>query len=798
MIQVLVATVLAAACGATPDVRFDAARPVWPAGYETQRNAFVGFRAVVEAPPHARACVLRVTGSSFYRAFVNGTFVGWGPARGPHGWFRVDEWDLRPHLRAGRNVVAIEAVAYNVDCFCVARHPGFLQAEVASGGDVLAATGHPERPFDATILTQRVRKVPRYSSQRPFGEAYRMSPRADDWRSDPYAAFETVTVAVGDQTKLLPRGVPYPRFRRRGPATTFAPQTVSIGEPATDERRRAIAARGLPRGGFAPEDIEVNAPADFLRVRPVGPAVPNMRPEAPHTLARNTSMLVDFGVERTGFIGLSVEAAQSVRLYLTFDEILTDGHVDPLRGGVHNVVYYELEPGTYALESFEPYTFRYLRVTALDGECRLQDVYLREYANPDVWEAAFAASDDRLNRLFEAARNTFRQNAPDIFMDCPGRERAGWLCDSFFTARTAFDLCGDTRVERNFIENYRLAPSFETLPDGMLPMCYPADHIANRFIPNWAMWFVVQLDAYVARSGDRAMIDALRPKVEKLLAYFERFENGDGLLEKLESWVFVEWSAANKFVQDVNYPTNMLYAATLDAAGRLYGRQDWRDKAERLRATIRAQSFDGEFFVDNAQRSEDGKLARTTNRTETCQYYAFYFGIATPESHPKLWRRMASAFGPGRPADAVYPDVPPSNTFIGSVLRLELLSRDGRSQQVVDETIAYFLYMAERTGTLWENMTPHASCNHGFASHVAHVLYRDALGVRTLDPIGKRVVVRPGGVDLDWCRGRLPTPDGAVNLAWRRAGATVRYHVDVPDRYVVEVEGVDGISAERE
>jgi alpha-L-rhamnosidase len=106
--------------------------------------------------------------------------------------------------------------------------------------------------------------------------------------------------------------------------------------------------------------------------------------------------------------------------------------------------------------------------------------------------------------------------------------------------------------------------------------------------------------------------------------------------------------------------------------------------------------------------------------------------------------------------------------------------------------------MAERTGTLWENMTPHASCNHGFASHVAHVLYRDALGVRTLDPIGKRVVVRPGGVDLDWCRGRLPTPDGAVNLAWRRAGATVRYHVDVPDRYVVEVEGVDGISAERE
>ena len=27
----------------------------------------------------------------------------------------------------------------------------------------------------------------------------------------------------------------------------------------------------------------------------------------------------------------------------------------------------------------------------------------------------------------------------------------------------------------------------------MLPMCYPSDHNDGVFIPNWAMWFVVQL-----------------------------------------------------------------------------------------------------------------------------------------------------------------------------------------------------------------------------------------------------------------------------------------------------------------
>jgi alpha-L-rhamnosidase len=38
-------------------------------------------------------------------------------------------------------------------------------------------------------------------------------------------------------------------------------------------------------------------------------------------------------------------------------------------------------------------------------------------------------------------------------------------------------------------------------------------------------------------------------------------------------------------------------------------------------------------------------------------------------------------------------------------------------QQVADEAFGYWLYMADKTGTLWENDGDYASCNHGFASH---------------------------------------------------------------------------------
>ena len=42
-------------------------------------------------------------------------------------------------------------------------------------------------------------------------------------------------------------------------------------------------------------------------------------------------------------------------------------------------------------------------------------------------------------------------------------------------------------MERQFLENFLLPESFEFLDKGMLPMCYPADHNDENYIPNWAI-----------------------------------------------------------------------------------------------------------------------------------------------------------------------------------------------------------------------------------------------------------------------------------------------------------------------
>ena len=235
-------------------------------------------------------------------------------------------------------------------------------------------------------------------------------------------------------------------------------------------------------------------------------------------------------------------------------------------------------------------------------------------------------------------------------------------------------------------------------------------------------------------------------------------------------------------VQDVNYPSNMVYAEMLDVVGRLYGDETLARQAEEVRQTIRRQAYDGRFFCDNAVR-RDGKLELSGKHTEVCQYYAFFLRTATPETYPELWRTLRDEFGPVRHTTNPYPDVPFANAFVGNYLRLEILSRAGLAEQILRETVAEYTKMAEQTGTLWENMSTVASCNHGFASHIEHVLLRDILGVYDVSPEEKTVTLRFTDSGLDSCKGSIPLGDSSIDLEWERTNGIVYYRLRLPKGY---------------
>ena len=56
----------------------------------------------------------------------------------------------------------------------------------------------------------------------------------------------------------------------------------------------------------------------------------------------------------------------------------------------------------------------------------------------------------------------------------------------------------------------------------------------------------------------------------------------------------------------------------------------------------------GNFFCDNAVYSPSGEPVLSGKCTESCQYYAFFTDIATPELYPELWETLLADFGPER------------------------------------------------------------------------------------------------------------------------------------------------------
>ncbi|MBP3388950.1 MAG: hypothetical protein J6K98_03650 [Clostridia bacterium] len=705
---------------------FVLARPVWPEGMETEKNLTIGLHACVSAP--TAPVTLRIAVSGFYRVFVNGEFVFYGPARCAHGFFRVDELPLS--LPADEAHIAIETVNYYINSFDYIRQPGFIQAEITAGEQVLAATGG--EGFALWQLNERVRKIQRYSYQRPAAEAYRLSPDYADWRvGRPGSNTVALTAVETEEKALVPRHIPLNTFPNTAPNRRETTGTLIAGvKPENYRKDHSLVFIENPNcgylGGYPEAELDWHLTDDVQELKNTS-FVPDGTAYSGRTaLADGQFEILSLPCEKTGFITANVHCEKAGTLYFLVDETLRqNGDVDPLSMECCNVLRLDMTPGDYAFQAMNPVGFRYMKVVATEGSFVIDGLCLKELICPQPVTIAYEGSDPQLAAVFDAARETFLQNSSDLFMDCPTRERTGWLCDSFFTARAEWEFTGDNVIEKNFLENFLLPESFRDVPKGMLPMCYPADHNDGNFIPNWAMWFVLELeDRLFNRKGDREFVMSFRQRVYDLLDWCKLYENADGLLEKLPRWVFLEWSKANELTQDINFPSNMLYARTLEAAAHMFEDAALAEKAARLKEVIRARSFDGTYFVDNEVYNEDGVPVSSGERTETCQYYAFFCGVATPGTYPALWHTLVTDFGPDRAEKGLHPEIYPANAFIGNYLRLFLLEENELFDKLLSEIKGYFFYMAERTGTLWENVYENASCNHGFASCVVRFIRR--------------------------------------------------------------------------
>lgn len=421
-----------------------------------------------------------------------------------------------------------------------------------------------------------------------------------------------------------------------------------------------------------------------------------------------------------GFLTLTVNVPEKTDLVVGFSEYYHGDTFALPNMDVHNVMEWILAPtAEQTCMSFEPYAYRFVIMMVKEGCLTLRNFGVKTYEY-DISNLPLLDSGNKtLDLIYQSALRTFAHNAVDLYSDCPSRERAGWLCDSYFTAKAEYALTNKTTVEDAFLQNYRLYKNEGELPAGMIPEAYPSDvRPGTEFIPQWSLWYILQVEEYVFERGHSNQAQKFYNSIRGVLDFFAGYENELGLLEKLPSRNFVEWSKANTWTQDVNFPTNFLYARALESAFHLFGDEACLEKSKRVRNWAKELSFhDGRFF-DHAIRKPDGTLEVLRDCSEACQYYAILF--ADIDLHDEAYQHLAHlVFHVFTPNRTRMPEIEAVNAFIGAYLRIEVLLKYQKYSLLLDNICDLFGKMGEYTGTLWENRQFEGSCDHGFASYAA-------------------------------------------------------------------------------
>ncbi len=742
---------------------------VWAKGRQEEKNLHLIFSVVLE---NVEKPVLKLAAENMYQIWCFDRFVSFGPVRSAEGKARVELLELSDYVENGRIVVNVEVAGFHIKTFCHADDLPFFSAEITDGGALRATSGD----FTCCLAQDVVQKVQKYSYQRTFLESRRMeADRREYLRSGcfPFPRLELEPVAGG---ALLGRGVG--RFAYED---VTAERILDCGAVYRDETLPLFQDRSITQvdsgelDGWPSWEQEEVVSYEIDRLAYRSQAV-DLR-----QIGAGQYVLYDFQQLHSGFIGIEAQVQQDCVFYLLWEEILADPEkklLDYKRVWQFNAVKYRLKKGSYHCFSFEPYTARFVKLVVMEGALSDVKIQIKTQENPHFYRLKFRCADAQLEKIFQAARRSGAQNALDVLMDCPSRERGAWLADSSFAAKGEWLFTGENKTEYNHLENFAMMPRRDVVRENRLPMVVYPSATQNYSVYNWPMWMAYQLLEYRRRTGDGELVKKLADYLQVSLRYYARQETAEGFLQGGCLFDYSQYRERTKDLDrsgTVDIPLQMYYVQFLETMSQLYGGEGLLEKADRLRGLIEKHGKKGIFYGNYIKPNGAGGYECYPVLSEGAQWQAFYFGFATREKDGALLKYLLQY---GTPASAgEETELVPVATFMTRIYKYDVLCRYGAFEAVLADMKQSLLWMAELTDTLHEHdELLSMSKTHGFTTIFAVQLARALAGFGYYARERDILYLYPSHGRVD-CTVEFPTEKGAVCVRVRDGKRTVT----VPD-----------------
>lgn len=483
-------------------------------------------------------------------------------------------------------------------------------------------------------------------------------------------------------------------------------------------------------------------------------ALPVKEQAAISTVKGDNSLLVDFGKETFGFIklqGLKGKGQLAVYYGESEEEALSAEHCETLdRVEVNNP-----EKKDEAMQLSKAY--RFVNVQHDAGVSLDAVSMLYEYA--DVQQrGSFACNDDALNHIYDVAKYTFELNTREFFIDGIKRDRWIWSGDAY----------------QSYLMNYYLYFDNETVKRTTYALRGkdPVTGHINTIMDYTFFWFLGIYDYYLY-TGDKNFIAQNYERMKTLMDYVLARRNKDGLVEWMPGdWIFIDWAAGLSKQGEVSFE-QLLFARSLETMALCANIANDKDAASQynaLAADMRRKLFD--IYWNNQQQAlvhsrVDGK--QTDHVTRYANMFGIFFNYFTETQKQQVKNSVLLN-------DSIQKITTPYMRFY----ELEALCAMGEQDYVLREMKDYWGGMLNLGATsFWEEYNPSKtgeehlamygrkfgkSLCHAWGASPVYLLGKYYLGVKPTSAGYATYEVVPVLGGLQWMQGKVPTPDGDIDV----------------------------------
>ncbi|WP_310831989.1 family 78 glycoside hydrolase catalytic domain [Paenibacillus pedocola] len=573
---------------------------------------------------------------------------------------------------------------------------------------------------------------------------------------------------------------------KKGPyaALRYAGGSISEGKGETYDARLEPDGWDLP--GFDDSSWERPIPdtGPLLLTAQLQPikAIEEIRPVSISTIEENT-IVVDFGQNLFGTVGLTVTGRAGTTVTLRYAECLNpDGTINPGSIEAGWLAEPQAQYDEYILkgageEIYQPrfscHGFRYIEVSGYPGTLSADRIYAKIVHNDILNGSGFTCSNELLNRLQHSAVWSLRSNLVSVPMDCPSRERQGWLGDAHCHSEADcfnFDMAA-------FYAKWFDDISDSQLENGIVPLICPSEgHEYSLDMPWASAVILIPWDHYLAY-GDKPFLLQHYDLMKRCLNTFSSELGSDGLLHN--SLIFGDWFGS---VTDISglylatayyYRCLVLLSAMAEELGNTSDMTLYSGLARKVREGINAAFLkEGRYYDTNSQ---------------TANALALYSGLVPDDFKTAV-------------LDSLAEDIMSRKTMtvgcLGAEVILAALAENGRND------IAYELAANTNKGcwgywikeydstTAFESFSDNRSSNnHAFLIGGLSVwFYKHLAGITPVRPGYETMKIKPFvPYDMDHASAQIHTVRGMVKSSWHKTGTGLVMNIVIPPNATAEV-----------